>query len=150
MLVNAQAKMTAHAGAQYLGRPRIGAAGRQEHRIATRSGRTAQDGAEIAGVLEVFQKHCPLAVRGCCRGRRDSDQRQQTIGCLEVGKLGEQGIIEHGAGNIRAACAQRPDLRIVQRAVVQQQMQRALTGSKEGLQQVRPVEQCLPRFAPCA
>src|SRR3990172_4264356 len=64
MLVDAEDKMPAHAGTQHLGRPGIGTALGQEHRVASRSRSGTQHGTKVAGVLYIFQKQTEIALRG--------------------------------------------------------------------------------------
>ena len=66
-----QAEMRAHAGAQHLGRPQRRRALERQHLAKPKAAGTAQDGADIAGILHAVQDH---------RGRAGLQRRRPPAG----------------------------------------------------------------------
>ena len=77
--MDVQHEVSAHAGAQHLGRPAGGRAGRGEHGANARCGSRAQDGADVARILDAV-KDDEIVVRSGSRqrqpGRLDHGQQR--------------------------------------------------------------------------
>ncbi len=87
----AQRKVRPHAGAQHLGRPQRRRALERQHLLEPEGGGAAQDGADVAGVLQAVQQH-----RGPPRlGRHGAGQGPQKAHWgtgAQAAQTGQQGV----------------------------------------------------------